>query len=229
MLSGVEDLVPVLDATGHRQATARTVLGVGYEISYYRPRIEGLFSRVERWVAIDTGISHWRSISRSNVTTLYGFDAGSRIADPDRPTHIFSYRACRSWDDKGNAAIYAYVAEDGIGVDRSQAHEVNRTAARRGAQGYLKSISYGNVEPYFPDWSEVGNQAAWPSNWMFTVVLDYGDHPDAAPTPVRDRTWTLRPDPFSTYRAGFEIRTYRRVHRFLFFNNFPAEAAAGAL
>ena len=42
------------------------------------------------------------------------------------------------------------------------------------------------------------------------------------------RPWPVRPDPFSTYRAGFEVRTYRRVQRFLFFNNFPGELTAGA-
>jgi Salmonella virulence plasmid 65kDa B protein len=38
----------------------------------------------------------------------------------------------------------------------------------------------------------------------------------------------VRPDPFSSYRPGFEVRTYRRVQRFLFFNNFPGEPTAGA-
>jgi hypothetical protein len=33
--------------------------------------------------------------------------------------------------------------------------------------------------------------------------------------------------PFSVYRAGFEVRTYRRVQRLLFFNNFPAETSIG--
>ena len=37
-----------------------------------------------------------------------------------------------------------------------------------------------------------------------------------------------RPDPFSSYRSTFEIRTYRRVQRILYFNNFPQEATAGA-
>ena len=62
---------------------------------------------------------------------------------------------------------------------------------------------------------------------MFTVVLDYGDHTSEPPTPQADRPWPLRPDPFSSYRAGFEVRTYRRVQRLLFFNNFPEEPTAG--
>jgi Salmonella virulence plasmid 65kDa B protein len=45
-----------------------------YVIHRYRPRIEGLFARIERWTKISTGEMHWRSISADNVTTLYGKD-----------------------------------------------------------------------------------------------------------------------------------------------------------
>ena len=38
----------------------------------------------------------------------------------------------------------------------------------------------------------------------------------------------MRPDPFSAYRPGFEVRSYRRVQRFLFFHDFPDEPTAGA-
>src|SRR5438093_879131 len=48
ILSGAEDLVPILDGTGNRIALPRTVHGVAYSIRLYRPRIEGLFARIER-------------------------------------------------------------------------------------------------------------------------------------------------------------------------------------
>lgn len=35
-----------------------------------------------------------------------------------------------------------------------------------------------------------------------------------------ERPWEARPDSFSVYRSGFEIRTYRRCHRVLMFHNF---------
>jgi len=228
VLAGSEDLVPILDATGKRFHVNRSVHGVAYQVSWYRPRIEGLYARIERWLAVNTGIVHWRSISRDNVTTIYGLDPLSTVADPADTTKIFSWRITRSWDDKGNLAIYSYVGEDGAGVDHTQAHEVNRTDAIRGAQTYLQTISYGNLSPYFPDWSATGIDTAIPSAWAFKVVLDYGDHQATAPTPTRDQPWPLRPDPFSSYRAGFEVRTYRRVNRILFFNNFPAEPNVGA-
>jgi RHS repeat-associated protein len=227
ILAGAEDLVPILDASGARMSNKRTVYGTTYKISYYRPRIEAAFARIERWVAADTGLTHWRSLSHDNVITIYGYDATSRIADPDDPTKIFSWQISRSWDDRGNVTAYSYAQEDGAGIDVTQAHEVNRATSTRGVQTYLTSIQYGNLQPYRPDWAAAA-EVALPTDWMFSVVLDYADHTDSPPTLARDAHWSVRPDPFSTYRAGFEIRTYRRVQRLLFFNNFPTETTAGA-
>jgi Salmonella virulence plasmid 65kDa B protein len=81
ILSGAEDLVPMLDSTGTiRVRTMRTQHGTTYQIARYRPRSQGLFSHIERWTDINTGISHWRSITRDNVTTLYGLDAMTPIS-----------------------------------------------------------------------------------------------------------------------------------------------------
>src|SRR5438876_588687 len=94
ILSGAEDLVPVFkqDARGDwvRDADGglavyeddRVIGGVTYRVRRYRPRIEGLFARIERWTKVATGEIHWRSISRDNITTLYGKDNESRIFDP---------------------------------------------------------------------------------------------------------------------------------------------------
>jgi hypothetical protein len=62
---------------------------------------------------------------------------------------------------------------------------------------------------------------------MFEVVFDYGDHDEHAPRPEPDRAWPCCPDPFSTCRPGFEIRTYRRCHRVLMFHHFPGEPEVG--
>ena len=92
----------------------------GYTIHRYRPRIEGLFARIERWTHRSDGDVHWRSISRDNILTLYGKDANSRIADPDDATRIFTWLICETRDDKGNAVLYEYKPEDGAGVDLTQ-------------------------------------------------------------------------------------------------------------
>jgi RHS repeat-associated protein len=229
ILSGVEDLAPVLDATGGAIARApRTLHGVSYQITRYRPRIEGLFSRIERWTETITGISHWRAITRDNTTTLYGLDTWSRVTDPAAPENIFTYLPCRTFDDKGNVMVFEYVAEDGRGVDTSAAHEANRSDATRSVQRYLKRIRYGATQPYAPDWSENGVEAPLPTVWRFQVVFDYGDHAGATPAPDPDQAWPVRVDPFSRYRSGFEIRSYRRCARALMFHNVPEEADVGA-
>ncbi|HEV8321088.1 MAG TPA: SpvB/TcaC N-terminal domain-containing protein, partial [Myxococcota bacterium] len=227
LLSGAEDLVPVLDDAGARLSGPRTVQGVDYEVHAYRPRIEGLFARIERWTEVATGVSHWRSLSKDNVTSLYGRDENSRIAAPDDPRRTFSYLLCRTFDGKGNVTHYEYRAEDSAGVSRAAAHEANRTNATRATQRYLKAIRYGNVQPYLPEWAENGTETSLPADWHFEVVLDYGDHDPDRPLPDRDRAWPVRPDPFSVYRAGFEVRTYRRCRRVLLFHHFAAETNVG--
>ena len=228
ILSGAEDLVPVLDEDGMRWQHERDLVGVAYNIHRYRPRIEGLFARIERWTNLETGEIHWRSITRDNITTLYGKDNNSRIFDPDdpdleHPTRIFSWLICESYDDKGNVIVYEYTVEDTKGVGASDAHEANRTASGRSANRYLKLVRYGNRTPYFPSLQPVQPPTPLPSDWMFELVFDYGEHDAENPAPGGASDWLRRLDPFSSYRAGFEVRTYRLCRRALMFHHFPDE------
>jgi RHS repeat-associated protein len=237
ILSGAEDLVPVYrqDAAGNwvRDSQGKLVIHEdeidGYFVRRYRPRIEGLFARIERWTnTTDPSDVHWCSISKDNILTLYGKDANSRIFDPEDPRRIFSWSICETRDDKGNAVIYNYKAEDGVGVDLGLAHERNRgdhTDSRRTANRYLKHIYYGNRTPLldatghrprFLTQAEIDN-----AGWMFEVVFDYGEHDDEAPTPGDSGDWDYRNDPFSTYRAGFEVCTTRLCQRVLIFHHIP--------
>ena len=124
-----------------------TYAGVAYTVQRYRPRIEGLFARIERWTNHVDRSSFWRSISKDNVTSLYGIDSDGRIADPADPSRIFNWLLQQSYDDKGNVVVYGYEAENRDNVPAAL-HESNRTV---GAQRYLKYIRYGNTTPYYPD------------------------------------------------------------------------------
>lgn len=102
----------------------------------------------------------------------------------------------------------------------------------RTANGYLKRIKYGNRVSGLiqPDLSL--------AFWMSEVVFDYdeGHYEEVALDPNRpeveqhrlaqasasaERPWAVRPDPFSSYRAGFGVRTYRRCCRVLMFHHIP--------
>ncbi|WP_299518806.1 SpvB/TcaC N-terminal domain-containing protein [uncultured Serinicoccus sp.] len=229
ILSGAEDLVPVVDdGQRHRDDQGAP----GFVVRRYRPRTEGLFARIERWTHGDTGAIHWRTISRDNVTTLYGLDDGSRIDDPTVETgtapRTFVWLAHESYDDKGNAIAYEYVQEDDKGVSETVA-EIGR---HREANRYLREIRYGNSR------SRLTDPTLASSTWRLRVLFDYGQgHErvlqadpglDAREQFVRVRasveptaTWSSRPDPFSSYRSGFEVRTQRRCHRILMFHDFP--------
>jgi len=60
-------------------------------------------------------------------------------------------------------------------------------------------------------------------------VVDYGEHDLAAPTPAEAMPWAIRPDPFSSYRATFEVRTYRLCRRVLMFHRFAELGATPCL
>jgi len=254
ILSGAEDLVPVCqkDETDEwvRDAQGNLVIQEdeidGYRIRRYRPRIEGLFARIERWTNInDKGDVHWRSISKDNILTLYGKDSNSRIADdPENPKRIFSWLISETRDDKGNAVIYEYKPEDGSGVNLALPHECNRgdpNDQRRTANRYIKHIFYGNRTPFLDDAGQrpcfLTQEQLENEHWMFEVVFDYEDHNATDPKPRDDEedatgtppkcSWVYRKDPFSTYRAGFEVRTTRLCQRILMFHHFPDEAQVG--
>lgn len=224
LLSDAEDLVPVLDPDQgwDRVPLVDPPFAPGYRVDRYRPRVESLFARIERWTRITDGDVHWRSVTRDNHTTWYGADGNSRVFDPADPGRIFSWLICRSQDDRGNAVIYRYAEEDGTGVDLTQAHERHRSAADRTAARYLKQIRYGNRTSALdaPDPDEL--------DWMFDVVFDYGEHDPLAPAPGDPGAWSCRDDPFSSYQSGFEVRTYRLCRRVLMFHQFPGEPGVGA-
>ena len=230
LLSGAEDLVPVRterDGVWRETPERRTEGSRDYLVQGYRPRIEGLFARIERWRDLHSGETHWRTISSANVTTVYGATADSRIFDPADPARVFSWLICVTYDDTGNAARYEYVPEDSAGVDVALPSERNRTARSRSANRYLKRIRYGNTEPWRPDIGPIAAGAHLGGGWLFEAVFDYGDHRQDSPLPMPDREWPARSDPFSTYRPGFEVRTYRRCHRILMFHHFPGEPGVG--
>jgi RHS repeat-associated protein len=108
-LSSAEDLVPVSDTAG--------VVG-------YRPRTEGLFSRIERLRDPATGALWWRVTSKDNVTAVFGRTAAARVSDPADPTKVYRWLLEQSTDERGNVSRYEYKSD--------------------GANRYLKRVRYGN-------------------------------------------------------------------------------------
>jgi RHS repeat-associated protein len=218
VLAGAEDLVPIPLLDKEDMVDDRTIDGISYEVRRYRPRVEGQFARVERLTRKGTLDSHFRVTTRENALHVYGFDADARVMDPAAPERVFSWLLKEIRDDRGNIVRYSYKPEDGKGVLRSKASEASRFVRQADgthqfvatAQRYLKCVQYGNRTPFSA------------SGWLFEVVFDYGEHDTASPDPsdraAGSRPWPVRLDPFSSHRAGFEVRTYRLCRRVLVFH-----------
>lgn len=187
--------------------------GISWKVFAYLPREQSSFSLIEQWVDPSNGESWWKVTSRDNVTVKYGRSGEARIVDPDDETKIFEWLIEESFDSKGNRILYHYKPEDGANIS-SQIYEINRSFF---ARKYIQKIQYGN-------YSLDGTPAT--EKFVFEIVFDYGeynlsdlDQPGSNPyTPVRG--WPERTDPFSGYRSGFEIRTFRLCRNVLVFHAF---------
>jgi Salmonella virulence plasmid 65kDa B protein len=169
ILSGAEDLVHTLKEANGKWDPDVVPGRIGaddYVVHRYRPRIQGLFARIERWTRRRHGDTHWRSISKDNLKILYGKTGESHIADPADPSRVFSWLICESYDDKDNAIRYEYKAENTQRVDPSSAQERNRTDTTRAANRHLKRIKYGNKTPHQPN-----EDLSQRRDWMFEAVL----------------------------------------------------------
>ncbi|MBJ2182498.1 VCBS repeat-containing protein [Pseudomonas veronii] len=186
--------------------TETDAAGVSWQIQVYIPQQASSQPLIEQWTSLADGHSYWRVISADNVESHFGRGLAARISDPNDPNHIFEWLLEAVFDAKGNRAQYQYKSDDAAGF-------TNR---------YIQAIRYGNYLP----------AALEPEAFAYEVVFDYGeydldhlDQPGANPySPVQP--WLSRPDAFSSFRSGFEIRTRRLCQGVLTFLHFPTELGA---
>ncbi|CAG1983724.1 unnamed protein product [Fusarium graminearum] len=219
------DIIKRLNSEGIQETRNESGICGKFLVTTYRPRVDSGNIRIERWVRReDLEDVHWRTISSSNETQIYGDSDSSRIFDASGPSkRIFSWLLSRSYDASGNAIEYVYKEEDSLGIfDATGAMPVwekNREQDARYRERYIKRVKYGNRKPNrdLTTW-EVSD---WPEEWMFEVVFDYGEHDKGSPSTEESHSWPVRQDMFSQSRPGFEIRTYRLCRRILMFHHFP--------
>lgn len=209
LFSGAEDLVPVLEEDLQGNWHPREAESEGYRVFRYRPRIEGAFSRIERWYHPGTGISYWKTITKNNVTHIYGQSRDTRVFDPEDETRVFQWLLEKTCDAGGNIVLYRYKRENSDNIDETLPFEGNRLKRQQCFNRlYPKSIHYGN--------KTAGNQ----DYFHFHILFDYGEHDLDNPALTETTPWNVRPDPFSSFLSGFEIRTWRLCRRILLFHEF---------
>lgn len=230
LLSDAEDLVPEfkkesdgsfsIDQHGDYIIHEKDSPDGLYKIRFYKPRIEGLFSKIERWTAksgIESGKIKWRVITKDNVTTLFGWTENAMIFDPLNDSRIYEWLPEFVFDDKGNCSHYIYKIEDDKKFDPSLSHNRNRRINGKITYTniYLEKVLYGNITPY----KNFGDPFPDELDYLFSTIFDYGEY-DQNPPYQSINDWAFRTDAFSDYKAGFEIRTTRLCKRVLLFHHF---------
>ncbi|MER8595738.1 hypothetical protein NKH33_30035 [Mesorhizobium sp. M1182] len=251
MAAGMDELVRVLDKEGMAIVRCHSLDGrfmasppaaEHYEVRPYRPRIDNACSRIEWWrriVPLPDGKSacvdsFWRIVSRTNVTSLFGFSTASQLRAPatsDEPPRIFQWQIERCFDDRGNAVEYDYGSDHGELASQPFA-----------SPRYLVSARYGNRVPYDRrNWltgSFPGKPPADASPWLFELAFDYGDPIGDPLKSISDQlaiferpldkdrhtppsSGPIRPDSFVSSRSGFAVRTRRLCRRILSFHHIP--------
>lgn len=228
--SAGDDLVPAARWDGGGWIDERSTVGT-ITVERFRPRIERRHDRIERITdRTDPVVPNvwWRVIDGNDVTTCFGLDASSRLADPADAGRVLRWLPRLSFDDLGNCTIFEYRADEDVAAPAASRHDANR---RKGLAGFtnrhLVAVRYGNRVAYAADAANPYRPAMPTGDFHFHAVFDHGDHDaDPAPTPAAGREWPGRADAFSSYRAGFEVRTQRLLRRVLMFHRFD-ELAGG--
>ncbi|ODS24076.1 hypothetical protein AB835_05485 [Candidatus Endobugula sertula] len=218
-----EVLEPLRDTQGQMIRQRRTQFGntpiAEHDVIRYRSRVSEGYERYERWQRTDDPTQlFW---------LVFGLDGSlhclgkSPLAQTCMDGRIAEWSLEESLSPLGEHIRYVYQAEDDVGIDVSQPPEQFR---KRGALSYLRQIFYGNTEAshILYSWDD-----SWPddtSGWLFSVVLDYGEHNQQTDQLAQWQTqgrWSARQDAFSDYQYGFEVRCHRLCRQVLLFHHYP--------
>lgn len=193
-------------------------LGETFTVTRYFPRIESAFHLLEYWEAQAGSATapFWLIHAADGVLHCLGKTAQARIAAPDDSAKIAEWLVEESVSPFGEHIYYQYKEEDNEGVNLEQDNH------QYGANRYLKSIRYGNKVAY-PSLYVWKGEIPADGQWIYSVILDYGENDTSADVPplyVPQGEWLARPDRFSRYDYGFEVRTCRLCRQVLMFHAF---------
>ncbi|HID3974760.1 TPA: SpvB/TcaC N-terminal domain-containing protein [Enterobacter cloacae] len=223
-----EVLEPVADEPGNpvtRRADALLgrALSQPYRVTRWQPRILTGPVRLEFWEPEHAGEDKpfWVLFSPEGQIHLFGMHTHARVADPDNDSHIARWLMEETLTPTGEHIYYYWRSEDDTGCDESE----RSGHPDAGAQRYLARVSYGNIRPDAALMAVAGVPAE--DAWLFHLVFDYGERDPSlqvAPGYHTSQPWRCRPDSFSRYEYGFELRTRRLCRQVLMFHRLRSLA-----
>ena len=176
---------------------------------------------------------HWRSISKDNITTFYGKDREQphRRSGRSQPhLQLADLREPRRQGQCRRLRVQAGGRRRRRSDPGPRAQPRRPRRPRRTANRYLKRIRYGNrvaaagqrrTTPALPDRRHQTRRRRLDVRSRLRLRRARRRRAAASDDPARAMRPGRRNDPFSSYRAGFEVRTYRLCQRVLMFHHFP--------
>lgn len=191
-----------------------------YQVTAYRPRVEGDFSTFEHYVG--TTDSFWLIQLADGSVHVYGHSHNARLQHlRGASTWVAEWLIEESVAANGEHVLYEYISENDVSLNTLTGPVADTWLGRDSStHRYLQRVRYGNLTG---DRVPFLLQKPVVPTWLFDLVFDYGES-DARLTvkPLYPQTpgtqWPLRADPVSNYRYGFEERTLRLCHQVLMFH-----------
>jgi RHS repeat-associated protein len=158
----------------------------------YRPRTEGLFARITHY--LDANNDYWEVRNKDGLISIYGTPGevssdpaviSDPAVDPEKSGHVFAWKLSLTTDPFENRIEYSYLQDS------------QNAGAHLWDQLYLSEIRYA-------DYGDPPN----PPQFLVKIRFTYDGpiwRPGQSSVPPNQRL-----DSFSSYRAGFEIRTVKR-------------------
>lgn len=188
VLSGADDLVAINQTSNSK-----------YDITYYQPRVEGLFAKIERLISKSDSTIHWQVTSKDGSVSVYGKNKQAQIYDPKSNSRIAEWLLEELSDVYGNKIFYYY---------RSS----TKDTSVQGDGRVIDRIAYGHNQEF--------------NYSYFEVLFDYGENDFVSPVDKKyseERKAILRQDSFTSHTTGFAIRTELLCRAIRIYHRFDAE------
>lgn len=154
---------------------------IGLEITTYRPRTEGLFARILRYKKTN-GEHYWEVRSKDGLISWYGTPGATNGSDDAVVADPNNRKSIFSWALTKTIDPFGNEIVYSYERDLVTASSASATNPHQYDQIYLKEINYAQY------------MAGSTKKYMCKVAMVYEQ----------------RPDPHSTYKQGFEVRTTKR-------------------
>ncbi|MCK7318538.1 virulence protein [Enterobacter cloacae] len=217
---GGSTLLPVGDSRSASELPFGSGSRRSYHVTTWYEKNTGPAVRFEQWRAVASAdfsdeFTFWIQYSPDGSLSLFGYSQTARLAPVNQPRQVAEWFLEESVTPRGEHILWSWRNEDQ--KDCSETELLNHPDT---VNIYLTKISWANVSAakHFL----LPAEQAGSTEWLCFMVFDYGERntpEDQIPPADGGKDWLIRPDVFSHWRYGFEVRTRRLCQEILLYHN----------